>query len=82
MLLPQLSVKYSINKYIVSARSDKEAELGFLIFLAILLHKSPASIGFGTFLHHEGLTNIDLMKHLFVYFHKDTACNNLLKQYL
>ena len=42
--------------------------LGLLIFIAILLHKAPAAIGFGTFLHHEGLTNIDLMKHLFVYF--------------
>lgn len=40
--------------------------LGLLIFIAIMLHKAPAAIGFGTFLHHEGLANKTLVKHLFV----------------
>jgi len=36
-------------------KSQNASGLGMLIFIAILLHKAPAAIGFGTFLHHEGL---------------------------
>ena len=41
------------NLLIVSGKSG--TGLGLLIFIAILMHKAPAAIGFGTFLHHEGL---------------------------
>jgi hypothetical protein len=42
---------------IVSGKNDGQNEgLGLLIFLAILLHKAPAAIGFGTFLQHEGIS--------------------------
>jgi hypothetical protein len=32
------------------------------------LHKAPAALGFGTFLHHEGLSKIRIAKHLVVIF--------------
>lgn len=51
--------------FIVSSTSGSSG-LGLLIFFAILLHKTPASIGFGTFLHHEGLRGWALSKHLLV----------------
>jgi hypothetical protein len=37
-----------------------------LIFFAVLLHKAPAAIGFGTFLYHEGLRGFDVAKYVFV----------------
>ena len=40
--------------------------LGMIIFLAIMLHKAPASLGFGTFLQHQGCSAKDHMKHLLV----------------
>jgi hypothetical protein len=57
--------------FVVSYKSDTGSTasgLGLLIFLAILLHKAPAAIGFGTFLHHEGLRDWGLAKHLLVLF--------------
>jgi hypothetical protein len=49
--------------------SEKSGEgqnsgLGMLIFLALLLHKAPAALGFGTFLRHEKVTQARLIKHL------------------
>mmetsp|Transcript_36720 Transcript_36720/g.35480 ORF Transcript_36720/g.35480 Transcript_36720/m.35480 type:complete len:113 (-) Transcript_36720:279-617(-) len=44
----------------LSFTSDSDSStssLGYIIFLAIILHKAPASVGFGTFLYHEGLRN-------------------------
>lgn len=41
--------------------------LGLLIFFAIMLHKAPASIGFGTFLRHSGRTGYDYAKHLLAF---------------
>lgn len=38
-----------------------------VIFLAIMLHKSPASFGLVTFLIHEGLDKKSIRKHL-IYF--------------
>jgi len=49
-----------------SETGSSASGLGLLIFLAILLHKAPAAIGFGTFLHHEGLRDWGLSKHLLV----------------
>jgi hypothetical protein len=43
---------YFIISYVVSGQSEASAHLGVLIFIAILLHKAPASIGFGTYLTH------------------------------
>ena len=51
---------------IVDQTSDQVEGIGLLIFIAIMLHKAPAAIGFGTFLHHEGLDKFGIMKHLFV----------------
>lgn len=49
-LFCNLTIKV-IRLYIVSDKGDAaNAGLGVLIFFAILLHKAPASIGFGTFL--------------------------------
>lgn len=44
----------------MSEQSNTAEGLGLIIFVAILLHKAPASIGFGTYLNHEGLANCDL----------------------
>jgi len=58
-------------KIIVSHHSETDSStsgLGILIFIAILLHHAPAAIGFGTFLHHEGLRDWGLSKHLLVIF--------------
>lgn len=42
--------------------------LGMIIFFAVLLHKAPAAIGFGTFLYHEGLRGFDVAKYVFVFY--------------
>ncbi|CDW71694.1 zinc transporter zip9-like [Stylonychia lemnae] len=52
---------------LVSTKSAQSSGLGVLIFLAILLHKAPAAIGFGTFLYHEGLRGLQLSKYLFAF---------------
>jgi zinc transporter 9 len=51
----------------LSDKTNSAQGLGLLIFLAILLHKAPASIGFGTFLYHEGLRNCAVVKHLLAF---------------
>mmetsp|Transcript_11106 Transcript_11106/g.14965 ORF Transcript_11106/g.14965 Transcript_11106/m.14965 type:complete len:147 (+) Transcript_11106:687-1127(+) len=38
-----------------------------IIFVAIMLHKAPASVGFGTFLQHQGLKGFDHAKHLLAF---------------
>jgi len=38
-----------------------------IIFIAILLHKAPAAIGFGTYLSHEGLSGWNLSKYLLAF---------------
>lgn len=40
-----------------SAEGAQNAGLGLIIFMAILLHKAPAALGFGSFLRHEGIPN-------------------------
>lgn len=42
------------------------AGIEMLIFFAIILHKVPVSVGFGTFLQHEGKRGWVLGKHLLV----------------
>jgi zinc transporter ZupT len=51
----------------VSYKTGTAGGLGLLIFIAILMHKAPAALGFGTFLHHEGLKKWALIKHLMVF---------------
>ena len=34
----------------MSEQNESVKSLGLLVFLAIILHKAPASIGFGTYL--------------------------------
>lgn len=53
----------------MSSKSDEgaqNADLGLIIFLAILLHKAPAALGFGSFLRHERIPDKLLIKHLVV----------------
>ena len=57
---------YINDYYLVSEVSEEAHGLGFVIFLAILLHHAPTAIGFGTFLLHERLNNASIIKHLFV----------------
>lgn len=38
-----------------------------IIFVAIMLHKAPASMGFGTFLQHHGCQAKDHAKHLLAF---------------
>jgi solute carrier family 39 (zinc transporter), member 9 len=52
---------------LVSERLKKESTLGFIVFLAILLHKAPGAIGFGTFLQHAGLASSSIAKHLLAF---------------
>lgn len=72
LLEPLFSVKQNLircfYKNIVEEKTESKSGLGVLIFLAILIHKAPAAIGFGTFLYHEGLRNYHLAKHLCVRF--------------
>lgn len=41
--------------------------LGMIVFIAIMLHKAPASMGFGTFLQHHGCQAKDHAKHLLAF---------------
>ena len=71
-----LVLHYSVNYYILkhnellvsskSAEGAQNAGLGLIIFMALLLHKAPAALGFGSFLRHEAIPNNLLIKHLLV----------------
>ena len=43
---------------------DHGSNLGIVIFIAILMHKIPASVGLGTFLKHNNLSRKSFMMHL------------------
>eukprot|EP00347_Sterkiella_histriomuscorum_P005244 403357337 len=51
----------------LSSKSQAASSLGLLIFVAVLMHKAPAAIGFGTFLTHEGLRGWELSKYLLAF---------------
>ncbi|TNV79810.1 hypothetical protein FGO68_gene15252 [Halteria grandinella] len=51
----------------LSQRLEKQSSLGFIVYLAILLHKAPGAIGFGTYLEHTGLSGFALAKHLLAF---------------
>ena len=52
--------------------------LGMIIFIAIMLHKAPASVGFGTFLQHQGCKPADHAKHLLAFTASSPLMNMLL----
>lgn len=64
--VPLCSVIRNIITSLVSSRSgdNQNAGLGLLIFFALLLHKAPAALGFGSFLRHEKVNQASLIKHL------------------
>jgi hypothetical protein len=57
---------FVVYSSLVSHQLKNESTLGFIVFLAILLHKAPGAIGFGTYLEHSGLSGFQLAKHLLV----------------
>jgi zinc transporter 9 len=61
-----LFCKINLVTSIVSSRSgeNQNAGLGLIIFFALLLHKAPAALGFGSFLRHENVNQTSLIKHL------------------
>ena len=46
------------------ARSGTGSSLGMVVFLAIMFHKLPSSLGFGTFLMHSGRQGWGVARHL------------------
>lgn len=50
----------ALGAAVTTSRTDVE----MIIFLAIMLHKAPASFGLVTFLLHEGLDKAKIKKHL------------------
>lgn len=40
--------------FLIQEKTSKPCSLGFIIFLAILLHKCPASVGLGSYLRGQG----------------------------
>ena len=51
----------------LSGRSEENQRLGFIIFIATIMHKMPAAIGFGTFLAHEGFNKREAIKHILAF---------------
>lgn len=49
-----------------------------IVFVAIMLHKLPASVGFGSFLQHAGLKGFDHAKHLLAFTLSSPLMNILL----
>ena len=49
-----------------------------IIFIAIMLHKAPASVGFGTFLQHHGCKTADHVKHLLAFTASSPIMNLLM----
>lgn len=53
---------------IVSNQTNEAKGLGILVFFAVLIHKAPAALGFGTFLYHEGQRGWGVAKYVVNYF--------------
>ena len=49
-----------------------------IVFVAIMMHKAPASVGFGSFLQHQGLKGFDHAKHLLAFTLSSPLMNILL----
>ena len=50
-----------------AAATTNQTDVEIIVFLAIMLHKAPASFGLVTFLLHEGLERTRIRKHLLVF---------------
>uniref|UniRef100_A0A915JGA8 Uncharacterized protein n=1 Tax=Romanomermis culicivorax TaxID=13658 RepID=A0A915JGA8_ROMCU len=50
-----------------AASGSSHADVQFVVFLAIMLHKAPASFGLVTFLLHEGLDRARVKRHLLIF---------------
>ena len=74
---PQKLTLTLVVLFLVESIGDAHG-LGMLIFMAIMMHKAPASIGFGTFLQHHGLKGYDFAKHLLSFTASSPLMNVLL----
>jgi len=50
-----------------AAATTNQTDVEMIVFLAIMLHKAPASFGLVTYLLHEGLDKIRIRRHLIVF---------------
>ena len=50
-----------------AAATTNQTDVEMIVFLAIMLHKAPASFGLVTYLLHEGLERIKIKKHLLIF---------------
>jgi len=50
-----------------AASGSSHTDVQFIVFVAIMLHKAPASFGLVTFLLHEGLDKSRIRKHLLIF---------------
>jgi len=50
-----------------AAATTNQTDVEMIVFLAIMLHKAPASFGLVTYLLHEGLDKIRIRRHLLVF---------------
>jgi len=50
-----------------AAATTNQTDVEIIVFLAIMLHKAPASFGLVTFLLHEGLERTRIRRHLIVF---------------
>lgn len=50
-----------------AASSTRHADIEFIVFLAIMLHKAPAAFGLTSFLMREGLDKAKIRRHLLVF---------------
>jgi len=50
-----------------AAATTNQTDVEMIVFLAIMLHKAPASFGLVTFLLHEGLDKGKIRKHLLIF---------------
>lgn len=50
-----------------AAASSTQSDIKMIVFIAIMLHKAPASFGLVSFLLHEGLDRIRAKRHLMIF---------------
>jgi len=50
-----------------AAAASTQTDIEMIVFIAIMLHKAPASFGLVSFLLHEGLDRVRARRHLFIF---------------
>ena len=50
-----------------AAAASTQTDIEMIVFVAIMLHKAPASFGLVSFLLHEGLDRVRARRHLFIF---------------